>query len=77
MIGYSSTSEAPVILGYHYNEISRYVIFDEDIAVKKSRKCQLEETYEEFVSPRAGKLVKEVAPSLDNEIVKEHDMLEP
>ena len=40
------------------------------------RKCQLEETYEEVVAPRATEPTKEVAPSSDDEIPKEHDMLE-
>ena len=41
------------------------------------RKCQLEETYEEVVAPRAAEPMKEVAPSPDDEILEEHDMLEP
>ena len=57
-------------------EISRDVTFD-DTTLKKSKKCQLEETYEEVVAPRDAKLMKEVAPSPDDEILEEHDMLEP
>ena len=53
------------------------VTFDEDIALKKQRKCQLEETYEEVVAPRAAEPMKEFAPSPDNEILEEHDMLDP
>ena len=55
----------------------RDVSFDEYTALKKSKKCQLEETYEEVVAPRAGEPLKEVAPSLDDEILEEHEMLEP
>ena len=58
-------------------EINRDVTFDEDTTLKKSRKCQLEETYEEAVAPRAVEPMKEVAPSLDEKILEEHDMLEP
>ena len=48
--------------------ISRDVTFDEDVSLKKSRKCQLEETYEEDLAPIATKPMKEVAPSHDDEI---------
>ena len=58
-------------------EIRRDVTFDEDTTLKKLRKCQLEETYEEVVSPRVAEPMKEFAPSLDDEIVEKHDMLEP
>ena len=58
-------------------EISRDVTFDEDETLKKSIKCQPEETYEEVVSPRAAKPMKEVTPFHDDEIPEEHDMLEP
>ena len=58
-------------------EINRDVTFDEDATLKKSRKCQPEEPYEEVVAPRAVELMKEVTPSHDDEILEEHDMLEP
>ena len=58
-------------------EISRDVKFDEYAPLKKLRKCQPEETYEEVVAPRATKPMQEVTPSDDNEILEEHDMLEP
>ena len=45
--------------------------------LKKSIKCQLEEIYEEVVAPRAAEPMKEVTPSHDDEILEEHDMLEP
>ena len=58
-------------------EISKDVTFDEDTTLKNSRKCQLEETYEEAIAPRATKPMKEVAPSPNDEIPEEHDMMEP
>jgi hypothetical protein len=56
------------------------VTFDEDAMLKKSRRCQLEEVYEEELVtprvaesvrevPRATKLVREVVTSLDEEIL--------
>ena len=57
-------------------EISTNVNFNEDTALKKSRKCQLEETYEEDVAPEATEPMKEVAPSPNDEIPEERDMLE-
>ena len=43
------------ILGYHHIDISRDVTFDEDATLKKSRRCQLEEVYEEeYVAPRVA-----------------------
>ena len=38
---------------------------------------QLEETYEEVVAPIDVETMKEVSPSPDDEILEEHDMLEP
>ena len=59
-------------------EISMDVAFDEEEALKKSIKWKPEETYEEEVlAPRAVEMMKEVAPSHDDEISEEHDMLEP
>jgi hypothetical protein len=48
-VGYCEVSKAfrIYILGHHHIEISRDVTFDEDAALKKSRRCQLEEVYEE------------------------------
>ena len=43
---------------WHHMEISRDATFDEDVALKKSRKCQPEETFEEVVAPRAAELMK-------------------
>ena len=58
-------------------EISRDVTFGEDATLKKSRKCQPKEIYEEVVSPRAAEPMKEVTPSHDDEITEEHDLLDP
>ena len=54
-------------------DISRNVTFDEEEALKRSRKCQHEEVYAEDVPP----INVEVAPSLENETSKDHDMLDP
>ena len=54
-------------------DISRDVTFDEEATLKRSRKCQHEEVYEEDVPPRNV----EVAPSLENETSEDHDMLDP
>ena len=78
-VGYYEVSKAfrIYIPSYHHMEISRDVTFDEDASLKKSRKCQPKETYEEVVAPRVVEPMKEVAPSSDDEILEEHDMLEP
>ena len=49
------------------------VTFDEDTALKKSRRCQFEEVHEEDVTPRI------IEVELSPEIVasEDHDMLEP
>jgi hypothetical protein len=61
------------------------VTFDEDAALKKSRRCQLEEVYEEEpVIPRtaerevhrAAEPVREDAISPDEEILEDHDIVE-
>jgi hypothetical protein len=65
------------IPSYHHIEINRGVIFDEDATLKRSRKCQLEEVYEEeLVAPRVAKPVKEVTVTPDDEIPKDHDMIQ-
>jgi hypothetical protein len=78
-VGYCEVSKAfrIYILGYHHIEISRDVTFDEDVALKKSRRCQLEEVYEEEpVAPRVAKLVREVITSPDEEIPEDRDIIE-
>ena len=49
------------IPGHHHIEINRDVIIDEETTLKKSRRCQLEEVYEEeHVNPRIAESVREV-----------------
>ena len=61
--------------------------FDEDAVLKKLRKCQLEEVYEEEPVitrvaesmrevPRAAELVREVVTSPDEEVLEDHDVVE-
>jgi hypothetical protein len=75
------------ILGHRHIEISRDVTFDEEVALKKSRRCHLEEMYEEEPvnprttksmreAPRATKPVMEVVTSLDEETPEDHDITE-
>jgi hypothetical protein len=73
------------IPGHHHIEIRRDVTFDEDVALKKSRRCQLEEVYEEEPViprtavrevPRAAEPVREVITSPAEEIVEDHDISE-
>jgi hypothetical protein len=63
------------------------VTFDEDAALKKSRRCQLKEVYEEeLVAPRTtesvrevpkvAEPVREVITSPDEEILEDHDIVE-
>ena len=61
-VGYCEVSKAfkIYILGFHLMEINRNVPFDKEATLKRSRKCQHEEVYEEYVPPRNV----EVAPSL-------------
>ena len=54
-------------------EIIRDVTFDEEVALKRSRKCQHEEVYEEDAPPRNV----EDTFLLDDEAPKYHDMTEP
>jgi hypothetical protein len=86
-VGYYEVSKAfrIYIPDHHHIEISRDVTFDEDVALKKSRRCQLEEVYEEepvipIIAvrevPRVAKPVREVVTSPDEEILEDHDILE-
>jgi hypothetical protein len=53
------------------------VTFDEDATLKKSRRCHLEEVYEEEpVVPRVAEPVREVIASPDEEILEDHDIVE-
>jgi hypothetical protein len=70
-VGYCEVSKAfrIYIPGYHHIEISRDVTFDEGATLKKSRRCHLEEVYEEeHVAPRVTEPVREVPTSHDDEI---------
>ena len=54
-------------------DISRDVKFDEEAALKRSRKCHDEEAYEEYVPPKnIG-----AAPSPKDETSDDHHILEP
>jgi hypothetical protein len=78
-VGYCEVSKAfrIYIPGCHHIEISRDVTFDEDATLKKSKRCQLEEVYEEeLVAPRVGEPVREATVSPDDEIHEDHDMIE-
>jgi hypothetical protein len=78
-VGYCEVSKAfrIYIPGYHHIEIKIDVTFDEDATLKKSRRCQLEEVYEEeLVAPRVAEPVREVTITLDDEIPEDHDMTE-
>jgi hypothetical protein len=88
-VGYCEVSRAFIIYipGHHHIEISRDVTFDEEETLKKSRRCHLEEVYEEEPVipritesmrevPRATELVREVVTSLDEETLEDHDLTE-
>jgi hypothetical protein len=75
------------IHGHRHIEISRDVIVDEEATLKKSRRCQLEEVYEEEPVnpriaesmrevPRAAEQVGEVITSPDEELLEDHDIVE-
>jgi hypothetical protein len=79
-VGYCEVSKAFIIYipGHRHIEISRDVTFDEEATLKKSRRCQLEEVYEEEPEipriaesvkevPRAAEPVREVVTSPDEE----------
>ena len=76
-MGYYEVSKAfrIYIPGHHHIEISRDVTFDEYTALKKSRRCQLKEVYEEHVAPRVAEPVREVITSPDEEIPEYHDII--
>jgi hypothetical protein len=74
-VGYCKVSKAFKIYipGYHHIEISKDVTFDEDAAIKKSRRCQLEE---EPVAPGVAEPVREATVSPNEEIPENRDMIE-
>jgi hypothetical protein len=86
-VGYCEVSKAfrIYIPGHLHIEISRDVTFDEEATLKKSRRCQLEEMYEEEPInprttesmrevPRAAEPVREVIASPDEETPEDHDI---
>ena len=74
-VGYCEVSKAFKIYipGFYHMEISRDVTFDEEAALKRYRKCQHEEVYEEDAHPR--NLEATFLP--EDEAPKDHDMTEP
>ena len=54
-------------------EISRYVTFDEEVALKRSRICQHEEVYEEDAPPKTT----EATFLPEDETPEDHGMTEP
>ena len=54
-------------------ESSRDVTFDEEAALKRSKKCQHEEVYEEDASPRNA----EATFLPEDEAPEDHDMTKP
>jgi hypothetical protein len=78
-VGHCEVSKAfrIYIPGYHHIEINRDVTFDEDATLKKSRRFQLEEVYEEeHVAPRVAELVREVITSPNEEPLEDHVIIE-
>jgi hypothetical protein len=88
-VGYCEVSKAfrIYIPGHRHIKISRDVTFDEEATLKKSRRCQLKEVYEEEPVnprttesvrevPRAAEPVREVVTSPDEETPKDHDITE-
>jgi hypothetical protein len=88
-VGYCEVSKVFRIYmpGHCHIEISRDVTFDEEATLKKLRRFQLEEEYEEEPVnprttesmrevPRAAEPVREVIASPDEETPEDHDMTE-
>jgi len=84
-VGYCEVSKVFKIYipGHRHIEINKDVTFDEDVVLKKLRRCQLEEVYEEEPVipriadpvrevPRAAEPVREVINSHDEEILEDH-----
>ena len=88
-MGYCEVSKAfrIYIPGHRHIKISRDVTFDEEAALKKLRRCQLEEVYEEEPInprttesvrevPRGAEPVREVVASPNEETLENHDITE-
>ena len=67
------TMKSPNTLGFHHIDISRDVTFNEEITLKKYKRCQLGEVHEDDVPPRK----EEAEPSPEIVASEDHDMLEP
>jgi hypothetical protein len=88
-VGYCEVSKAfrIYIPSHRHIEISRDMTIDEEAMLKKSKRCQLEEVYEEepvnprFAEsmrevPKATELVREVVTSPNKELLEDHDIVE-
>jgi hypothetical protein len=86
-VGYCEVSKAfrIYIPGHRHIEINMDVTFDEDVTLKKSGLCQLEEVYEEELVipstamrevPKAAEPVREVVISPDEELLEDYDIVE-
>jgi hypothetical protein len=86
-VGYCELSKSFNVYmpGHHHIETRRDVTSDDDATLKKSRRYQLEEVYEdEPVAPRVAvrkvpriaEPVREVITSPDEEILEDHDIVE-
>jgi hypothetical protein len=75
------------IPGHYHIEISKDVTIEEEAALKKSRRCQCEEVYEEEPVnpriaesmrevPRAAEPMREVVTSPDKELQEDHDIVD-
>jgi transposase InsO family protein len=86
-VGYCEVSKAfRIYIPIHCHiEISRNMTFDKEAALKKSRRCHLEEVYEEEPEnprttksvrevPRVAEPVREVIASPDDETPEDHDI---
>jgi hypothetical protein len=70
-VGYFEVSKAFKIYipSYHHIEINRDVTFDEDATLMRSKRCHIEEVYEEEpVAPRVVEPMKEVIVTPNDEI---------
>ena len=75
LVGYCEVSKSLriYILGFHRIDISRDITFDEETALKKYKRHQLEQVHEEYVPPRRTK----DEPTYERIALEYHDMIEP
>jgi hypothetical protein len=77
-VGYNETSKAyrVYIPGHKQIEISRDLTFDEDAALKNSKKCRTDEDHDkEPVAPRVANTRNDVVPKEHD--IENHDMADP